>query len=288
MKFILKTVGGLIGLILVVAITALLAFEFKSGKHHPIPKLDIHEDVAKADVELGKRIYFVRAGCVECHGENLAGRLVVDNPAIGRITGANLTPHKLKDWSDDQIAAAVRYGLARDGRSLRFMPSMDYSGLSRSDTAALIAFVRSVPAVENAAEPSNSFGPVAKIMSVLGKMPVIFPAEAIDQKKPFEDKPAEGPTHEFGRYLARSCTGCHGENFGGGPIPGGDPSWPLASDIRLGQNAAWTEETFTNMLKSGISPLTQKELRAPMPVAQLKQLNEMESKALWTFLSSLK
>lgn len=287
MKFIFKTIASLIFLILVAAITALLAFEFKSGKHHPIPKLDIQEDVAKADVELGKRIYFVRAGCVDCHGENLAGRLVVDNPAIGHITGANLTPYKLQNWSDDQIASAIRYGIARDGRSLRFMPSMDYTGLSRSDTAALIAFLRSVPAVETP-DLSNSFGPVAKLMSVLGRMPVIFPAEAIDQKTSFAEKPSEGSTREFGQYLARSCTGCHGETFSGGPIPGGDPSWPPASDIRLGRNSVWNEETFMNMLKSGVSPVTHKELRAPMPVAQLKQLNEMESKALWLFLSGLK
>lgn len=286
MKLVAKILGTAAGLLLIAAVTVYIVFESKSRKLYAIPPVNIHEDVMKADVELGKRIFVVRAGCAECHGENLAGVKVIDDPMIGRVFGANITPYKLKDWTDDQIAVAIRYGVGRDGRTLRGMPSMDSAGLSRSDTAAMIAYMRSVPAVETQHE-ANRFGPVAKIMAVLGKMPIVFPAEVIDQTKGFEEKPAEGPTHAFGKYLANSCTGCHGEMFTGGPIPGGDPSWPPAANIRLGQNSVWTEESFKKMLNSGISPVSQKELRPPMPVALLKQFNETESQALWLYLSSL-
>lgn len=287
MKLLLKILGGLIGLVILSAAVTHFAFEAKSKRQFKPAQFDIHNEVMKADVELGKRIFVVRAGCAECHGDNLAGKTVMDDPAIGRIVGANITPYKLKDWSDEQIATAIRYGVNREGRTLRGMPAMDYVGFSRGDVAAMIAYIRSVPAVEVNHEP-NRFGPIAKVMGVLGKMPIVFPAEVIDQNKSFELKPVEGPTHEFGKYLASSCTGCHGENFTGGPIAGGDPAWPPAANIRLGQNAVWTEETFKKMLSSGISPVSQAQLRPPMPVALLKQLNETESKALWLFLSTLK
>jgi len=42
-----------------------------------------------------------------------------------------------------------------------------------------------------------------------------------------------GQTHAFGRHLAATCMGCHGEDLGGGPIIGGDPSWPPAANLSL-------------------------------------------------------
>lgn len=287
MKLFVKLLGVFAGLVVLASVAVFFAFESKSKKLYSPPQVNIHDDVMKADINHGKRVFVVRAGCAECHGDNLAGKTVIDDPAIGRIIGANITPYKLKDWTDDQVAVAIRYGIGREGRTLRGMPSMDNAGFSRSDIAAMIAYIRSVPAVETQHE-ANRFGPIAKVMGVLGQMPIVFPAEVIDQSKSFEEKPVEGPTHEFGKYLANSCTGCHGEKFTGGPIPGGDPSWPAAANIRLGQNSIWTEESFRKMLTSGISPISQAELRPPMPVALLKQFNETESKALWLFLSSLK
>ena len=33
-------------------------------------------------------------GCTACHGENLAGRVMADIPAVGRLVSANLTAGK--------------------------------------------------------------------------------------------------------------------------------------------------------------------------------------------------
>ena len=287
MKTLLKIAGGLVVLLLLVVGSIQFTFSRNLNKTYEAPQFQIAELVKQADLELGKRIYHVRAGCVDCHGENLAGKIVMDNPAMGKISGANLTPSNLKNWTDEEIAVAIRYGIHKEKRSLRFMPSFDFEGLSIEDTAALIAYIRSVPEV---AQPSaeNAFGPVAKVLSTLGKMPVMFPAAIIDTKKGFGKKPAEEPTLEFGRYLAHSCVGCHRADYTGGKIPGGDPSWPEASNIRLGKDQkTWTEENFKNMILTGKSPITGQELRMPMPIALLKQLNETEIKALWLYLTSL-
>lgn len=118
-------------------------------------------------------------------------------------------------------------------------------------------------------------------------MPIMFPALAVDSSQGFAEKPNEASTPEFGKYLANSCVGCHGENFQGGKIKGGDPAWPEATNIRLGSDAFWVEAKFRDMILTGTSPKSGQALRPPMPVHLLKQMNETEVKALWLYLASL-
>ena len=292
LKKILKSVAfGFVGLVLLIAMFAgynFYRFSALSNEQYPMhPELAaaLKAD-AKPDLEIGRRIYFVRNGCVDCHGADLSGVKVMENGAMGSIYGVNITPAKTKDLKDEDLARAIRYGVHHTGRSLRFMPSFDFQELSKDDLNSVIAFIRSVPAVEKP-DHENVFGPVAKIMGALGKMPVVFPARFIDHNRGLGAKPPEGPTEEFGKYLANACTGCHGSNYLGGPIPGGDPSWPAASNIRLGA-LGWDRATFTNVIKTGIAKSTGQPIRIPMPIVALQQMNDTESEALWKYLSSLK
>ncbi len=287
-KIIVSLLAGL--LIVLILFSAFVFYRFQSLENHDFSEelrtFSITEEVEKADRKLGQRIYAVRNGCIDCHGEDLAGVLVMDDPAMGTIYGANITPFNLKKWSDEEIAQAIRYGVHPTGRSLKFMPSFDYEALSKSDTAALIAYIRSV---ESVSKPSheNHFGPIARVLASLNKMPVMFPAHHIDLKKDFANKPEEAASLEFGEYLAKTCVGCHGSEYRGGAIPGGDPSWPKATNIRFGAQPEWTEEKFYQMMETGVSPLTGKNIRPPMPVNLLKQFSDMEKKALWLYLSQL-
>src|SRR4051812_11573066 len=57
-------------------------------------------------------------GCRTCHGENLAGT-PGGIPGVATVHGANLTPDKdtgIGDWTDEQIAAAIRTGLDDEGQ----------------------------------------------------------------------------------------------------------------------------------------------------------------------------
>lgn len=289
MKLILKILGVLVGLIVLVFVGFNFKFSSMGNKSFQAEAYDfsIDEEMKTADIALGERIFQVRISCTDCHGADLGGKMVMDNPAMGTIYGANITPFTLKDWTDTDIARAIRYGIHKNGKSLMFMPSFEFSELSKGDIASLVAYIRSVPPVERPTH-QNKYGPVAKILSVLGKMPVMFPAYFVDHKKGFAKKPEEGPTRDFGKYLASSCVGCHGDNYKGGPIPGGDPSWPHASNIRLGANNVWTEEKFNEMMETGVSPISGNKLRFPMPIELLKQFNPEEKKALWLYLSELK
>lgn len=234
-------------------------------------------------VEIGRRIVMIRNGCNDCHGDDLGGKLIVDDPAFGTIYGSNLTPAALADWSDEELAMAIRHGVNRERRPLVFMPSQDYILLSKEDLASVVAYLRSVPPVEKENVPVK-LGPIGKLLFATGKAPTIIAATAIDHGAQFTAKPSEEPTREFGRYLvATSCTGCHGRALTGGPIPGAPPEWLPATDLtKLSEG---TKEQFIKAMREGIRPDGSK-VQFPMPIALTSQLTDLELDAMWMFLQS--
>jgi len=55
----------------------------------------------------------------------------------------------LKDWSDGEIFTALRNGVNPDRRALVFMSSVRARNMSDEDLQAVIAYLRSQPAVAN-------------------------------------------------------------------------------------------------------------------------------------------
>jgi mono/diheme cytochrome c family protein len=253
-------------------------------RHHAFPAIKIQRDHSPERLELGKRIVTIRNGCVDCHGQDLAGKVVVQDLGMGEIWGSNITPFALKDWSDEQIAQAIRNGINRDGRSLILMPSHEYQSLSHADLGSVISYLREAPSIVRV-PPRPSLGPLAKTLFALGRIPTLIPADSIiPVSKGFVAKPAEAPTAEFGKYLvATSCQGCHGERLAGGPIPGGPPSWPPASDLRGLTGQGWNYATFTRAMREGINKKDQ-SIRPPMPILLTRQMNETELQAMWAYL----
>ena len=70
-------------------------------------------------------------------------------PGLGR----NITPDKetgIGNWTDNQIATALTTGTRPDGRQLApIMPYASFTDMTKEDLAAMIAFLRSIPAVKN-------------------------------------------------------------------------------------------------------------------------------------------
>lgn len=77
----------------------------------------------------------------------------------------NITPDKatgLGDWTDEQIKQAIVRGIGRDGRRFipLYMPWTSSANLTDEDQNALIAYLRSIPAIHNQVpgpEPLNIF-----------------------------------------------------------------------------------------------------------------------------------
>jgi len=290
MKTSLKIAGGALATLVIASGSTWLWASAKTqaalARRLPVVELEVGDTVRAAQVELGARIVTVRNGCVDCHGQDLGGGRVVDNPLLGRIWAPNITPARLAGWTDGAIARAVSRGVAPDGRPLLVMPSFEYSHLSQGDVAAVVAYLRSVPRVERDV-PAQRIGPLGAVLYATGKLP-LFAADQIAQDAAFRDKPDEAPTAEFGRYLATSaCIGCHGAEFRGGPIPGGAPEWAPAASLRLGADPRWSAQAFAATMRDGRSAIDGHALRAPMPVALARQMSETEVGALWQYLSTL-
>jgi len=292
MKRILKLLGATLALAVAAAAATLLwawtHTDSALARRHVPPAIDIAQEVRSAPIATGERIAQVRNGCVDCHGRDLGGGRVVDDPLAGAIYAPNITPAALRGWTDGEIAAAIRTGIRRDGRPLVVMPSYEYQHLSRDDLAALVAYLRSVPAVDRQMPPVR-IGPVLRLLYAFGKLPTLLPAGMIDASRGFDEKPHEAPTAAFGRYLATgACSGCHGAEFRGGPIPGGPPDWAPAASLRLGGDDRWSLDGFARTMRDGRSALDGHALRPPMPVSALRRMNDVELGALWSFLSTLR
>ena len=101
-------------------------------------------------LERGKYLFNSR-GCVDCHGDNGAGRTFVEDGGGLKIKGPNISPgpgnvvaaYQPLDW-----VRAIRHGVAPSGRPLMVMPSEDYNRFTDGDLASLVAYVRSLPPVQ--------------------------------------------------------------------------------------------------------------------------------------------
>jgi mono/diheme cytochrome c family protein len=122
---------------------------------------------AEADeAQIARGRYLVGiAGCSDCHTPGgmmgaadmkryLGGSDVgFSIPGEGVYVGENLTPDKetgLGAWTSDQIVTAIRNGKRPDGSVLSgVMPYASFSRLTDEDAAAIAAFLKSIPPVNN-------------------------------------------------------------------------------------------------------------------------------------------
>lgn len=248
----------------------------------PVPAFTLPGDIAE-----GRRLYVSR-GCGDCHGDDAGGKTFIDDPAIGRLSGANLTTGKggiIALRSDADIARALRHGVGQDGRALIFMPSTDFAGMTDEDAGKLISYLRTVPGVHREA-PEIRIGPLARVLFLAGQMPLLVSAEKIDHSVKPQAKIERAVNIEFGKYVAATCTGCHRDNLQGGPIQGAPPEWPPAQNIAGKALSHYTEAQFTAAIRTGKRP-DGSMIKFPMPWQSLSQLTDIEIKALWKYLQTL-
>ena len=249
-------------------------------------KLAIPTD--SASLARGRHVAEAIGKCVDCHGEGLRGSAMIDDGAFGRLVASNLTRGKggvIDNYSDEQLVRAIRHGVKPDGKPVLFMPSSEFYYFSDEDLAALIAYIRSLPPVDNELAPTK-LGFIPRMLYVAKKMELI-PAEVIDHaNRP--TIPARGATREYGLYLAQTggCMGCHGPGLSGGAIPGAPPSFPKATNITPTGLTGWTEASFMQAMRSGVRPNGTK-IDPFMPWSRIGQLTDEELRALWLYLASV-
>lgn len=295
MKRIVRWVARTLIALVVIAALGLAFIYWRSGsmmaRRIAINEAPLTIPTDAASIEQGKRITVMR-GCVDCHGPDLGGgHPLVDSMIIGRVVGPNLTRGRGglgARLTPTLIEHVVRHGVAEGGRMLLFMPSTDFSGLTDTDMADLIAYIKSVPPV-NREVPSSYAGPLLRTLYVLGKVPLTS-ATLIDQHAPHTTTLQPAATADYGRYLAQACTGCHGEHLSGGRIPGLPPSFPAAQNITqnpVGGIGKWTQADFLNAIHTGKRP-DGTSINPFMPWQSFsKTMTEVELDALWAYLQTV-
>jgi len=248
--------------------------------------------------------YLARLGnCMGCHttnaGQAYAGGTSIPTP-FGTLYGPNITPDPqagIGDWSADDFWQALHNGKSKDGSLLYpAFPYTEYTRVSRADSDALFAFLRTV---EPSSQPSrahelkfpyNQRGLLA-FWRALYFEPGVLPAD-------------DGQSAQWnrGRYLVEGlghCIACHAprnslgatrtaEGLAGGMIAGLDWYAPSLTGDPVKGLGKWSAQDIATLLRTGVAP--QSTASGPMAEVVLgssQYLSEGDALAMGEYLKSL-
>jgi mono/diheme cytochrome c family protein len=262
----------------------------KMHRRVALPPVQVTFTATDGQLAHGEYLFNTR-GCMECHGADGGGHVVIDDKDSGFFVRApNITSgveSPARAYTDADWVRALRHGVKPSGEPLQIMPSDEYAHMIDADVAAIAAYVRSLPPKNGGAAEFSPWPLPFKALYVLGV--VKDAAERIDHAAA---APAAVPDDKLarGKYIAQACTGCHGPHFSGGKIPGTPPSWPAASNLTAASDSAMARytslEQFKAMFRTGKRP-DGSAVSEVMPFKSLAHMNDAELDALFAFLQSL-
>jgi cytochrome c553 len=298
MKKLLKwtgiVLGSLVALLLVTAVVLFVIGSKRLNRTYDIQPEAIAIPTDEAAIARGQHLVDALTLCKGCHGEQLEGDIFEDEPMIATFYAPNLTSGRGglgAAYSDADYVNAIRHGITPQGRGLLIMHSDVYHNLSQPDLGAIIAYLKSVPPVDNEL-PNLKITPLGKILVALGvfdseALPLI-PAEEIDHSIPFAEMPPQSVTAEYGDYLVSItlCHMCHGPELAGSPPlePGMEPGPNLTPG---GELADWSEADFIRAMRTGIDPHGHMLDSDSMPWDVYTNMTDEELNSLWLYLQSL-
>ncbi len=258
---------------------------------------------AATPAQIARGEYLARVGnCIGCHtargGPAGAGGRGIETP-FGTAFAPNLTPDDdtgLGRWSADEFWRALHNGRSRDGRwLLPAFPYPNYTQVTRDDSDAIHAYLRSLAPVRRPATPHALRFPYDTQAALAVWRALYFRPGA-----PPPD-PARGADWNRGRYLVNGlghCAACHGArnrlgatvdaSFGGGLLPAQKWYAPsLASRAEAGVDADGIEPLM-QLLRTGRAP--RRSALGPMAEVVLRStqfLDDGDLRAMATYLSTL-
>jgi mono/diheme cytochrome c family protein len=254
---------------------------------------------AESPLERGQYLVETVAACGNCHtlkGPNgpladkkLAGGDIIKHTDFIAAT-PNITPDPetgIGKWTDRQIFLAIREGRRPDGTLIGpAMPSRSYRSLADKDVEAIVAYLRSVPPVNNPISVKSHYD--EPLPASWG--PPVGRIEA-PQK---ESKVA------YGAYLAgplARCMDCHTEHRPGETTRSGAGGkqflgpWGISVSANLTPDKTdglgdWSDAEIERAIRTGVARDGHK-LFPPMPFAAYQNIAADDMAALIAYLRSL-
>ncbi|MBR1162658.1 cytochrome c [Bradyrhizobium elkanii] len=253
---------------------------------------------------LAKGEYLARAGdCIACHtareGKTFAGGLPMKTP-FGTLYTSNITPDPqtgIGTWTSDQFYQMMHNGRFPDGGLVYpAMPFASYTKVTREDSDAIYAYLRTVPPVRQLNKPHDLTFPFNNRSLILGWRTLFF------REGEFKPDPTKSAEWNRGNYLVEGlghCGMCHtpinalggskqSQAFEGGLIPMQNwyaPSLTSNKETGLGD---WTIEEIVDYLRKGVS--AKGAVYGPMAEVvynSLQYLNEDDARAMAVYLKGL-
>ena len=248
--------------------------------------------------------YLAKAGdCIACHsdpgGKPFAGGRAMPTP-FGTLYSSNISPdpaYGIGRWTADQFYNMLHTGRSPDGGLIYpAMPFQDYTKVTRRDSDAIFAYLRSVPAVRQPNKPHELRFPYNNRQLILGWRTLFF--------QQGEYKPDARQTAEWNRgaYLVQGlghCAMCHSpinalggtteaQQFQGGLIPMQFWYAPSLTSDREAGLGEWSLEDIVDLLRKGVS----KRGAVYGPMAEvvynsLQYLTDADTQAMAVYLKSL-
>ncbi|MGH2460884.1 MAG: c-type cytochrome [Chloroflexota bacterium] len=247
-------VAGLLTGVCVLVGTIDLVGVYRLNAVHANPVSELKVSASAEQLARGEHLAHVCAACHSTTGSlplNGGSASILSSPdgsGLATLYAPNLTPGgPLKDWSDGEIIRAVREGVDQNGHALIIMPSEGFHQMSDSDVQAIVAYLRSQPAVDRATPPRNVYL-IGTLLIGAGVFPTSVQAPIVGPVAP----PPAGPSAEHGAYLVAisGCRSCHGADLAGGRAGAGPPDGPNLTLIV----PRWTATQFVTTIRTGKDP----------------------------------
>jgi mono/diheme cytochrome c family protein len=212
----------------------------------------------------------------------------------GDIYVPNITPYRLKAWTDGEIFRAITTGERKDGSAIfPFMPWDNFSQMSREDLYSIIAYLRTLRPIKTADYPKRKLD-----------FPVNILVHLMPQKATLGQVPPLSDTVNYGKYLvtSASCQFCHSQSNSGNPIPGmqfaggvkftiGDKAIYTAN-ITPDKNTGigtWTRDEFVGVFKTHAAAIAKtRENNSVMPWYDYSGMTDTDLKAIYAYLRTVK
>lgn len=251
----------------------------------PLPELTFSTD--STTLARGKHIATSFGNCVECHGTDLGGKIYSDKGPVVQVVGSNLTKGKGgvgASLTDQDWIRSIKHGVHRDGTSMIVMPSETFVYMQDEDLAALISYLKQLPAVDREL-PRSKFHLLGRTLLAMGKLPILVAEKTKHFDKPIKVRATA--TEEYGKYLAdiSGCRGCHGLNLSGGRVAG-PPGTPLTTNLTPTGLGSWTEKQFFQVLREGKRP-DGTSISDFMPWRSIGKMTNDEIHAIWLYLKTV-